>query len=217
MSVWHVDYATAWAEQKRLFAAALEAKRGGRPVTNHLLLCEHTPVYTLGKRADEGNLLIDPAAVGAEVFHIERGGDITYHGPGQITGYPILDLEAFGIGLRTYIERLEQMIIDLIADHGLRGARLDGASGVWLDAGVQGRERKICAIGVRASRFVTMHGFAFNVSTDLSYFDRINPCGFTDKGVTSLEQETGRSFDLDAMAEEVRARFAVVFPEAEVR
>lgn len=217
MSVWHVDYAMAWAEQKRLFAEALDAKRDDRPVENRLLLCEHTPVYTLGKRADEANLLIDPAAVGAEVFHIERGGDITYHGPGQITGYPILDLEVFGIGLRTYIERLEQLIIDLIADHGLQGSRLDGASGVWLDAGVPGRERKICAIGVRASRFVTMHGFAFNVSTDLSYFERINPCGFTDKGVTSLERETGRSFNLDAMADEVRARFAETFPEAGVR
>lgn len=159
-----------------------------------ILLVEHPPVYTLGKSGHAENLLVDRAALerlGAEFFHIDRGGDITFHGPGQIVCYPILDLEKLGIGLRAYIDALEEAVIRTAAHYGIRAGRIAGASGVWIrDA--QGIPGKICAIGVRSSRYVTMHGFALNVTTDLKWFTRINPCGFTDRGVTSIEKQIGR-------------------------
>ena len=139
---------------------------------------------------------------GVTFFRTNRGGDITYHGPGQIVGYPILDLEAFGMGIRRYIEILEEAVIILLEGSGISAGRLPGASGVWLDADIPFKARKICAIGVRSSRFVTMHGFAFNVNTSLEYFNYINPCGITDKGVTSMQKELGREQDI----EEVKAR-----------
>lgn len=187
-----------------------------------ILLVEHPPVYTLGKSGHAENLLIGRETLetmGAQFFHIDRGGDITFHGPGQLVCYPILDLERLGIGLRGYIEALEEAVIRTVAEYGITAGRIAGASGVWIDGGTRprtadtgtegngksaaGREhtdrrlsggmpRKICAIGVRSSRYITMHGFALNVSTDLSWFTRINPCGFTDRGVTSIERETGR-------------------------
>lgn len=165
----------------------------GRELAGEVLLVEHTPVYTLGKSGHAENLLVSREvleAAGAGFFHIDRGGDITFHGPGQLVGYPILDLECLGIGLRDYIDALEEAVIRTVDRYGIRGGRIHGASGVWIDA--EGRRpRKICAIGVRSSRYVTMHGFALNVTTDLSWFSRINPCGFTDRGVASIASETG--------------------------
>ena len=158
-----------------------------------ILLVEHPPVYTLGKSGHAENLLVNQEALeamGAQFFHIDRGGDITFHGPGQLVCYPILDLERIGIGLREYIEALEEAVIRTVAEYGIAAGRIAGASGVWIDPG-KARPRKICAIGVRSSRYVTMHGFALNVTTDLEWFSRINPCGFTDRGVTSIAAETG--------------------------
>lgn len=158
-----------------------------------VLFVEHPPVYTLGKSGHSENLLIARNALetmGAQFFHIDRGGDITFHGPGQLVGYPILDLEKVGIGLREYIDALEEAVIRTVAHYGIRGGRIAGASGVWIDI-ESPRPRKICALGVRSSRYITMHGFALNVTTDLGWFARINPCGFTDRGVTSIALETG--------------------------
>ncbi|MDD3194473.1 MAG: lipoyl(octanoyl) transferase LipB, partial [Paludibacter sp.] len=191
------EYNEAWQEQEKLFTATLALKQKGEPTSNYLVFCEHPHVYTLGKSGDEHNLLlnyIQLQAKNASFVQTNRGGDITYHGPGQIVGYPIIDLENFGIGLRRYIELLEESIIEFLALYGLKGDRLAGATGVWLDSDTP-KARKICAIGVRSSRYVTMHGFALNISTDLSYFTHINPCGFTDKGVTSLTNETGTVID----------------------
>lgn len=163
-----------------------------------ILLVEHPPVYTLGKSGHAENLLIGREALeamGAQFFHIDRGGDITFHGPGQLVCYPILDLECLGIGLRDYIGALEEAVIRTVAVYGITAGRMAGASGVWIGVGNRTSARvprKICAIGVRSSRYITMHGFALNVTTDLEWFTRINPCGFTDRGVTSIERETGR-------------------------
>lgn len=175
--------------------AARETDRAAIPAEDAgtILLVEHPPVYTLGKSGRAENLLIPKAALeamGAKFFHIDRGGDITFHGPGQLVCYPILDLERIGIGLREYIEALEEAVIRTVAEYGIAAGRIAGASGVWIDPG-KARPRKICAIGVRSSRYVTMHGFALNVTTDLEWFSRINPCGFTDRGVTSIAAETG--------------------------
>lgn len=194
-------YAEAWDLQEKLFQEVIAGKKGnaGATTPNYLLFCEHPHVYTIGKSGSENNLLIDEdllTAKGASLCKTNRGGDITYHGPGQIVGYPILDLERYGLGIRTYISLLEESIIALLNEYGIISSRLDGASGVWLDAG-NANARKICAIGVRSSRYVTMHGFAFNVNTNLEYFSYINPCGFLDKGVTSLEKELGTPQDIE--------------------
>ena len=172
----------------------IEADCGGE-----LLIVEHNPVYTLGKSGKLENMLVSEQylrSIGAEFYRIERGGDVTYHGPGQIVGYPILDLEKLGIGLRQYIDSMEQAIIEVCAEWGVEAGRIEGASGVWIEP-QSPRARKICAIGVRSSRYVTMHGFAMNVATDLRYFSHINPCGFVDKGVTSLSREVGRVVEPD--------------------
>lgn len=207
-----MGYAECWALQRSLFDRMLAAKAGraaaGGEVPSEqagwLLLVEHPAVYTLGKSGREANLLVGEErlrAMGADLFRIDRGGDITFHGPGQIVGYPILDLERLGIGLRDYIDRLEEAVICLAADYGIEAGRIAGASGVWIEPD-SARARKLCAIGVRSSRFVTMHGFALNVNTDLRYFDYINPCGFTDRGATSIRRETGAEADMA----EVKAR-----------
>lgn len=200
------EYNEAWQEQEKLFNANLEWKQQNQPTHNYLVFCEHPHVYTLGKSGDEHNLLlnyIQLQAKNASFVQTNRGGDITYHGPGQLVGYPIFDLANFGIGLRQYIDLLEEAIIEFIALYGLKGERLEGATGVWLDATTP-RARKICAIGVRSSRYVTMHGFALNISTDLSYFSHINPCGFTDKGVSSLALETGIEPDFELVKQQLR-------------
>lgn len=201
-----IEYNEAWRDQEKLFNQLLEQKQAGKPTSNYLVFCEHPHVYTLGKSGDEQNLLlnyIQLQARHAAFVHTNRGGDITYHGPGQLVGYPIFDLANFGIGLRQYIEWLEDAIIEFVALYGLKGERMKGATGVWLDTDTV-RARKICAIGVRSSRYVTMHGFALNINTDLSYFSHINPCGFTDKGVTSLAVETGEEIDFVAAGKQLR-------------
>lgn len=198
-----MSYGVCWELQRNRFDELLRYKAEDSDpdpdTAGDLLLVEHLPVYTLGKSGKRDNLLVTEqylSSLGAEFFHIDRGGDITFHGPGQLVGYPILDLEKLGIGLRTYIDTLEEAAIRTVAHYGIEAGRVAGASGVWLDA-TGPRMRKICAIGVRSSRFVTMHGFGLNVSTDLSWFDRINPCGFKDRGVTSIEKETGHRISMD--------------------
>lgn len=201
-----MGYSECWDLQRSLFDRALEAKRHsvaaddlGAYEAGWLLLVEHNPVYTLGKSGKSENMLVSEEylrSIGAEFFHIDRGGDITFHGPGQVVGYPILDLEQVGIGLREYIDSIEGAVIDLCAEYGIVAGRVAGASGVWIDGGTA-RARKICAIGVKSSRYVTMHGFALNVNTDLRYFNHINPCGFADRGVTSLQKELGREVSME--------------------
>ncbi len=193
-------YAEAWEHQQALFNDKIAAKMQGAHPSCDFILVEHLPVYTLGKHGKASNMLLSEEAlqrVGAELYHIDRGGDITYHGPGQITGYPIFDLEQLGIGLKQYIYNIEEIVIRVLADYGIQGFRIDGATGVWVE------NNKICAIGVRASRYVTMHGFALNVNTDLRYFSYINPCGFTDKGVTSLQQELGHEVPIEEVKQKL--------------
>ena len=211
-----IVYEKALDIQTEKFNALLAAKAKGEKGRNELLFCEHEPVLTIGKSGKDSNLLIPEArlkALGISYYHINRGGDITYHGPGQITGYPIFDLETWHIGLKQYIYRLEETIIRFLALYGLKGERLEGATGVWLDPLVAGKARKICAIGVKSSRFVTMHGFALNINTDLNYFTLINPCGFTDKGVTSLARELGENQDFEKAKRHLAALFSEVFGE----
>ena len=209
-----MDYKACWDLQQTLFdaltagktnrTAAPESATPSSEEAGTILLVEHPPVYTLGKSGHAENLLVGREALeamGAQFFHIDRGGDITFHGPGQLVCYPILDLARLGIGLREYIFRLEESVIEVVGRYGIRGARIAGASGVWIGEGAtpdgKGRPRKICAIGVRSSRYITMHGFALNVTTDLEWFSRINPCGFTDRGATSIERETGAKVPMD--------------------
>ena len=209
-----IAYVDALACQTEAYDALLAAKRQGTTAPNQLFFCEHDPVLTLGKSGKDSNLLVSASLLdqrGISLYHINRGGDITYHGPGQITGYPVFDLECWQMGLRHYIETLEEIVIRFMALYGLRGERLAGATGVWMDPHVPGRARKICAIGVKSSRFVTMHGFALNINTDLSYFSLINPCGFTDKGVTSLAQELGAIQDMARAKEQLLALFREAF------
>lgn len=207
-----ISYADALECQTSAFEILLAAKKDGTEGVNELFFCEHLPVLTIGKSGKDSNLLVTEDLLkqrGVSFFHINRGGDITYHGPGQITGYPVFDLECWGLGLKQYIDRLEEIVIRFLALYGIKGERLDGATGVWIDPDVPGRARKICAIGVKSSRFVTMHGFALNINTDLTYFSLINPCGFKDKGVTSLEKELGTSQDFEL----AKARLLSLFRE----
>lgn len=205
-----IDYKKAWDYQEEQFEKVMQHKIAAKGDLHYLLFCEHPHVYTLGKSGASNNLLISDEMlkrINATYYHINRGGDITYHGPGQIVVYPIFNLDAFGITLKEYIHKLEEVIIRFLESYSIKATRLDGATGVWLDVGVAGRERKICAIGVRASRFVTMHGLAFNINTDLNYFSYINPCGFIDKGVTSLEKEIGKSVDMNNVKESLKLLF----------
>lgn len=182
--------------------------------THHLLLVEHPPVYTLGKSGDVKNILISEEerhAKGIEYFATNRGGDITFHGPQQIVGYPILDLEKFETDIGKYLRKLEEVIILTMAMYGLKGERSKGETGVWLDPDIKGKERKICAMGVRCSRWVTMHGFAFNVNTDLNYFNYIIPCGIENKQVTSLQKELGHALKFEEVKENVKKNFEQVF------
>ncbi|KAF0236038.1 MAG: hypothetical protein FD181_3030 [Prolixibacteraceae bacterium] len=213
------DYKACWDYQEELLAEVVNDKRTtGKPsAKNHFLLVEHPHVYTLGKSGDEKNLLAAGdflKKIEATFYKINRGGDITYHGPGQIVGYPIIDLEFYKIGVRGYIEKMEQAIIQTIAEYGLTGGLKEGATGVWLDAGHKVRARKICAIGVRVSRFVTMHGFALNVNTDMRYFNYINPCGFASFGVTSIQQELGKEISMEKVKTILKAILKEKFNQA---
>jgi lipoyl(octanoyl) transferase len=216
------DYKLTWDFQTDIFSHLVDSKKAGEKIPGSgndtqpgtMIFVEHPHVYTLGKSGSENNLLLDMIqlkAKDASYYRIDRGGDITYHGPGQIVGYPIFDLDAIKIGLREYIYRLEETIIRTVEEFGIIASRLAGGTGVWIDPEIPGKARKICAIGVKASKFVTMHGFAFNVNTDLAYFNNINPCGFTDKGVTSLRKELGASQDYDSVKNIVKRHLQIVF------
>jgi len=208
-----VEYNEAWAKQETLFNGSIERKLQNLPTDNYLVFCEHPHVYTLGKSGDEHNMLlnyIQLQAKDATFVKTNRGGDITYHGPGQLVGYPIFDLANFNLGLKQYIHNVEEAIINTLALYNIPATRLEGATGVWLDVG-KPTCRKICAIGVRSSRFVTMHGFALNVNTNLSYFGHINPCGFVDKGVTSMEKELGTKVDMEELKANMRKSLEELF------
>ncbi len=211
-----IDYQKCWDYQEKLLEQVQADKkaRQGSTSLNHFLLVEHPHVYTLGKSGDEHNLLVHSdflKKINATFCKIDRGGDITYHGPGQLVGYPIIDLEYYHIGIRQYIEKMEDAIIATVAHYGITGGRKEGATGVWLDAAIPAKSRKICAIGVRVSRFVTMHGFALNVNTDLRYFNYINPCGFATYGVTSIERELGQKIDMQEVKDLVKEKFNGIY------
>jgi lipoyl(octanoyl) transferase len=216
------DYKETWDFQAEIFNKLVDRKKGKTPdndsvgniVPGTLIFVEHPHVYTLGKSGSENNLLLNSLqlrAKDASFYRIDRGGDITYHGPGQIVGYPIFDLEMIHTGLKEYIYGLEEAIIRTVGEFGITASRLERGTGVWLEPEVMGKARKICAIGVKASRYITMHGFAFNVNTDLNYFNNINPCGFTDKGVTSLEKELGMRQDFDTVKSIVKRNLKEIF------
>ncbi len=198
-----IEYGEALKEQQKHFNALIDSKGD-----NTLLYCEHPHVYTLGKHGELSNLLISDSElkrIGATFYKTDRGGDITYHGYGQLVGYPIINIQQFNIGLREYIHRLEQAIIQTISEYGIEGFMIDSATGVWVSTPTG--EKKISAIGVKASRYVTMHGFALNVNTDINYFSYINPCGFVEKGVTSLKELLGYDVDMDDVKEKFAAHF----------
>ena len=213
------DYKEVWEYQEERFQEILNIKIQNRrqgtqlPTPNHFIFVEHPHVYTLGKSGDLGNLLVSEAELsqrGANFYKINRGGDITYHGPGQVVGYPILDLDNFFTDIHKYLRFLEEMVIRTLGDYGLEGRRSEGETGVWLDVGTP-QARKICAMGVQASRWVTMHGFALNVNTDLSYFDLMIPCGIKGKGVTSLSAELGRHIPMTEVKSRLKKHFRTLF------
>lgn len=224
-----VDYKQAWDYQEKLFNEIVEIKMNNRkvaaaanaeiniselPTPNYLLFCEHPHVYTLGNSGNKEHLLINEQQLdekNATYYKINRGGDITYHGPGQIVGYPILDLDNFFTDIHKYLRYLEEMVIRTLAECGIESARSKGETGVWLDAENPLKARKICAMGVRASRWVTMHGFALNANVDLGYFGNIVPCGIADKAVTSLDKELGREVDEDELRQKLKKHFADLF------
>lgn len=226
----NMDYQAAWDYQENLLKENVRIKSvaGSRSkgegdidtvtadtdTTNYLLFTEHPPVYTLGKSGNIENVLISESEMkqrNIQFFATNRGGDITFHGPEQVVGYPIFDLEKFGTDIGKYLRNLEEVIILTLAEYGIAGGRSAGETGVWIEPGVSGKERKICAIGVRCSRWITMHGFAFNVNTDLSYFNFIIPCGITNKQVTSLEKECGHKMDMEEVKEKLKKNFEKVF------
>jgi len=215
-----VEYQKAWDYQEKLFQSVVSAKqnkrdsKGALKTPNYLLFCEHPHVFTLGRSGKESNLLINENLLkskGAKLIKINRGGDITYHGPGQVVGYPILDFDNFGLTVKSYIHKLEEVIIRSLKHFGITSSRSEGATGVWIDANKPAKARKICAIGVRTSHWVSMHGFAMNVNTDLSYFDFIIPCGIQGKSVTSLSRELGKTIGLDEVEKELLNNFKTVF------
>ena len=214
-----IDYKKCWDYQEELFAGIVATKSSNRKegkadkTNNYLLFCEHPHVYTLGKSGDEKNLLVNEDYLksrGAAFHKINRGGDITYHGPGQIVGYPILDLDNFFTDIHKYLRLLEEAVILTLKEYGLESERSSGETGVWFDVGTP-KARKICALGVKSSRWVTMHGFAFNVNSDLSYFGNIIPCGIADKKVTSLEKELEREMDFEEVKTKVKTHLIELF------
>lgn len=193
--------------QHNIFDNLVVLKRNHIETTGRelILIVEHNDVLTLGKHGKDTNLLVSEESLraqGMECIRTERGGDITYHGPGQLVVYPVIDLERYGLGVKAYVNLLEEAVIRYLGTHGIHGKRIEGASGVWIES-VDKVDRKICAVGIKCSRFVSMHGFALNVTTDLSAFNRINPCGFTDRGVTSIQKETGKSLSLESVAKSI--------------
>ena len=220
-----IDYQKAWAYQEKLFKEIVDQKIANRklpteeqkPTSNYLLFCQHPHVYTLGKSGSVENLLLSEEGLrqkGASYYNINRGGDITYHGPGQIVGYPLLDLDHFFTDIHKYLRLLEEAVILTLKEFGIAAGRIEGLTGVWIDHGKQVNPRKICALGVKSSRWVTMHGFAFNVNTDLSYFGHIIPCGISDKAVTSLEKEIGHPQNLAHVEQRLLMNLATLFEMA---
>jgi lipoyl(octanoyl) transferase len=216
----NIEYGEAWQYQESLLKASttIKSQRVKGETTeetiHHLLFCEHPPVYTLGKSGDEAHVLISKEELAKRnigYYPTNRGGDITFHGPGQVVGYPILDLEKYYTDIGKYLRSLEEVIIRVLALYGLKGDRSPGETGVWLDPDNKMKARKICAMGVRCSRWVTMHGFALNVNTNLDYFTMIVPCGIPDKQVTSLEKELGLSLDMETVKQQIKEKFAEVF------
>lgn len=211
------DYKQVWDKQEYIFKNLIENKstlNNSEKAIQTLIFCEHPHVYTLGKSGNEQNLLvnyIELQAKDATFVKTNRGGDITYHGPGQLVGYPILDLETYGIGIKEYIYNIEQAIILALSDYNIKGKRVKGAIGVWLSAKNNMPERKICAIGVKVTRFVSMHGFALNINTDLNYFKHINPCGFSNKAVSSMQTELNKIVDVDEVKQKVKIRLQEIF------
>jgi len=221
----HVAFQESWDLQHELLKETVDRKLSNRslpfeeklPTENHLLFCAHPHVYTLGKSGKEEHLLVNEKErkeKGIEYYKINRGGDITYHGPGQVVGYPIIDLDNFFTDIHKFLRLLEEVVIRTLAIYGVKGDRLPGATGVWLDPADPARARKICAIGIRCGRWVTMHGWAFNVNSDLSYFDLIVPCGLHDKSVTSLEKELGRKVDIEEVKQYLKLFFSLEFGAA---
>ena len=210
-----IAYKEAWEYQESLLQKIIQQKtEKTSPTQQYLLFCEHPHVYTLGKSGSENNLLVNEEflkKINATYFKSNRGGDITYHGPGQIVGYPIFNLQQMNILLKKYIHKLEESIIQTIAEYKIEGERLEGATGVWIDAHKKGKARKICAMGVRVSRWVSMHGFALNVNTDLSYFNHINPCGFVDKSVSSIQKELGHKVDIEEVKSILKTKISQEF------
>lgn len=223
-----INYKKAWDYQEELVKKNLEIKMEARRASdvgqvtmnnaqktyNYLLFCEHPPVYTLGKSGRMENVLLSKDEMEEkeiEFFKTNRGGDITFHGLQQVVGYPILDLEHFYTDIGKYMRNLEEIIILTIADYGIKGERSKGETGVWIEPGIMGRERKICAMGIRCSRWITMHGFALNVNTDLSYFNNIIPCGIVNKQVTSIEKELGQKVEFEEVKEKIKRNFEKVF------
>lgn len=214
-----IDYKKCWDYQEDLFADVLALKSSNKKenkkekTTNYLLFCEHPHVYTLGKNGNKNNLLLSESLLmrkGANFYKINRGGDITYHGPGQLVGYPILDLDNFFTDIHKYLRFLEEAVILTLKEYGLEAERSKGETGVWFDVGTN-KARKICALGVKSSRWVTMHGFAFNINTDLSYFSNIIPCGIVDKKVTSLENELGKKIDVEEVKNKLKRYLTNLF------
>ncbi|NPA45193.1 MAG: lipoyl(octanoyl) transferase LipB [Chlorobi bacterium] len=207
-----IDYGDALQIQEELFYKKIKNKTSEIENVNDVLICEHPHVYTIGKSGNENNLLINDdflKKINATYFKTDRGGDITYHGYGQLVVYPIVDLKNFNIGIKDYIYKLEYLIINLLKEFNVKGEISDGNIGVWLDVG-KTTERKICAMGVKVSKGITMHGLALNINTDLSYFNHINPCGFTNKGATSIKNELGKEVDFN----EVKEKFKYYFKES---
>jgi lipoyl(octanoyl) transferase len=222
------SYQEVWDLQEKILQQKIAVKSGLRGddsngnafqivpenIADHLFFVEHNPVYTLGKSGDIRHVLIDDEQrkeQGIEFFKINRGGDITFHGPGQLVAYPILNLENYKTDLGWYLRSLEEVVILTMAEYGLKGERSNGETGVWLQPDIKGKERKICAMGIRCSRWITMHGFAFNINTDLKYFDYIIPCGIQNKRVTSLQQELNQAVPMEDLKEKVRSNFEKVF------
>ncbi len=216
------DYKVAWNYQEKLFDRIMQNKLANRerspedqvPPEHYLLFCEHPHVYTLGRNGDENNLLINTEILNdknIDFYNINRGGDITYHGPGQIVGYPIFDLDYFFTDIHKFLRQIEEAIIRTLYEYGIEAGRIKKATGVWIDPDKGEQARKICAIGIRCSRWITMHGFAFNVNTDLSYFDHIVPCGISDKSVTSIKKELGHEVDMHEVKVKLKKHIQVLF------
>tara|TARA_Y100001956_G_scaffold8322_1_gene7072 strand:- start:243 stop:986 length:744 start_codon:yes stop_codon:yes gene_type:complete len=219
-----ISYKEAWDYQTKVFTDTVETKLenrrkevAGQPqetTNNYFLFCEHNHVYTLGKSGDKNNLFLNEESLkqnGIEYFKINRGGDITYHGPGQVVGYPILDLDHFITDIHLYMRNLEEVIIKTLADYDIKAGRIEKLTGVWIDYEKMENPRKICAMGVKMSRWVTMHGFALNVNTDLNYFNNMNPCGITDKAVTSIQKELNREIDVQEVEKNILKHFVDIF------